>query len=30
MRPVLLRTHVQREWSGPAIDELTEILELVA
>jgi putative hydrolase of the HAD superfamily len=30
MRPVLLRTEVQRDWPGPAIDDLREVLELVA
>ena len=30
MRPVLLRTEVQRDWPGAAIDDLREVLELVA
>jgi putative hydrolase of the HAD superfamily len=29
MRPVLLRTHSQRDWNGEAIDELPEIVELL-
>jgi putative hydrolase of the HAD superfamily len=29
MRPVLLRTHSERDWDGEAIDSLSEIVELL-
>jgi putative hydrolase of the HAD superfamily len=30
MRPVLLRTRAERDWDGEAIDDLREVVELVA
>jgi hypothetical protein len=29
MRPVLLRTQSKRDWNGEAIDNLSEVVELV-